>query len=581
MEGDKSPSNFKFLIMRKILIVLFIFYACTFCAQNHVKNYSFEDNLIPFNEFYTWHSASSFGYNFIDSLSNHWFSLYGSSFTFNKNYQERDVYKNIKTNSNHSRFYDICIDKPSFDKNSFAYLMSSFRSLDTIKFKPRFWIENTGNPDDSAVYWGNNSVILSNLNRPLTKDTTYIISYRLLSGEGIGKDRSRYNFINNFGVHFSVNNLGDSSIKPYNRLGYKVKGIKEVLQDTILDTTLNWRLVKREFKADSFYNYIYFGQFLDNRKNKFKISKTFFQDYGFWGGGEFTVSFAFFLDNIRLLPKWQYLDITPDINACEGDSVELKVFSGAGGYKWILSSLPNKVLSTLPSIKIKADTTSMFQVMSPYDTASIMVYVTKPVYDSISIISCGQYLWRGKWRSTAGVYKDTAMNNGVCKSFYTLNFKRTLNNKVTILDSIELRADQDSVSYQWYSCNPWTRLDGESKRTIKGSKGKTYAVVLNNGKGCIDTSNCISLGGSSIVSEEKLDWRVFPNPFQEAFRIVLDKIYHSIGVKLYNMNGQLILNEYFKKQSVLDIQNSSLPSGSYYLQIEAEGSSKFFNIQKE
>ena len=360
------------------------------------------------------------------------------------------------------------------------------------------------------------------------------------------------------------------------------------MTDTLLDTSYNWRIVEYKFKADSNYAYFILGRLLPYWKSKYYISKDVAKysegltnNLGEYVGQELDLFTS--LDDVRLLPIQQYLKVSKDTTICQtGDSAVLRVLSGEGPYQWRSSKNPTLILSSSDSIKIVVmDSTTKYEVFSPYDTASIMVYLHKPSYDSISVLNCGNMYWRGKWRNADGIYRDTGFTKFGCKAYYKLNFKRTLNNKVTILDSAELRADQDSVSYQWYYCNPWTRLDGESKRTIKGSKGKTYAVVLNNGKGCIDTSNCISLGGSSIVSEEKLDWRVFPNPFQEAFRIVLDKIYHSIGVKLSNMNGKLILKENFKNQSILNIQNSSLPSGSYYLQIEAEGSSKFFNIQKE
>ena len=381
-----------------------------------------------------------------------------------------------------------------------------------------------------------------------------------------------------FGIVFSTNNIQDLYFAP-NRRQYKIDNYRMEFQDTILDTTNRWRMIKVAFKSDSAYKYLNFAQFMDRKKfAKYKI-RCLNTLNGFLNNFELT--FPFYVDDVRLLPKWQYLDVSPDMNACEEDSVSLNVLSGFGSYKWILSSQPNNVLSTLSSLKIKVDTTSMFQVMSPFDTASIMVYITKPVYDSISITSCGKYFWRGKWRSAQGVYKDTVTNGGVCKSFYTLDFKRTLNNKITKLDSTELRADQDSVGYQWYSCNPWTKLNGEAQRTIKVSKSKSYAVVLNNGKGCIDTSDCISIGGSSIVSEKKIDWRVFPNPFQETFYIELDKIYHTCSVKLYDMTGKLVLNELIKNSSNYTIQTSSLSVGSYYLQVEAADAIKFYNLKKE
>jgi len=568
--------------MRKIItFISVVFGSLILIAQNNVKNSSFENNLIGYNEFYSWINSSSFAYNYIDSLSSQWNSLYSNSYSFNKSLLERDVYKNILTSSNNSSFFKLCNNKVLIHKNSFALLMPGYRSIDTVKFTPKFWVENTGNPNDSDIYWGYNPVIFSQLKNPLIKDTTYVISYRLLSGKGIGKNKNNYNFINNFGVHFSTVSLGDLSIRPHDRLTFKIKNINLTLQDTVIDTSLNWRLVTREFKADSSFNFIYFGQFLDKRKNKTIISKTFFQDYGFYNGGEFTVFFAFFLDDIRLLPKWQYLEVTPDITACAGDSIELKVLSGAGGYVWTQVNNPQQILSTQKSIKIKlADTNISYQVMSPYDTALIVVYVNKPIYDTMNVSSCGNYIWRSKLISASGTYRDSSTSASGCKNFYTLNLKRTINDKITKLDTTELRADQDSVSYQWYSCSPWTKLEGETKRSLKGTKDKSYAVVLNNGKGCIDTSDCVALGTSSIVAEEKLDWRVYPNPIVDELTIELDRLYDNISIKMFDVLGKLWIDRSLKNNTRFSISEISIPHGSYYLILEADGKSQFYNLRK-
>ena len=105
--------------------------------------------------------------------------------------------------------------------------------------------------------------------------------------------------------------------------------------------------------------------------------------------------------------------------------------------------------------------------------------------------------------------------------------------------------------------------------------------MLNNGKGCVDTSACISINGSSIVSEVKIDWRVFPNPFQEVFNIELDKIYNTVRVKLYDIYGKLIINETVKNTSRYALLNSKLSVGTYYLKVETESTSRFFNLKKE
>jgi hypothetical protein len=419
--------------------------------------------------------------------------------------------------------------------------------------------------------------IYQQLANPLKLDTTYIIAYRFKIGDsnriqGLEKE-TPVNILSNIGVRFSTY---QDSIKflPPDSIPYRTD-----LQDTVLDTSYKWRLIERSFKADSTYTSVAFTQFsIQNLKYK-----LYFVDTNSTTGipNVYGVDFETYIDDIRLLPLWQYLKVSNDTNICSGNTVSLRVVNGSGPYKWRLASQPSSILSTASSLNIKVDTTSMFQVMSPYDTASIMVYVYKPIYENSNIENCGIYLWRNRQLNTSGTYRDTSISTSGCKIYFTLNFKRFISDKLTKIDSTELKADQDSVSYQWYSCSPWTKLDAETKRTIKVSKNKTYAVVLNNGKGCIDTSECVSIGGSNINSYESLEWNVYPNPFKEAFSIELDKMYNSISVKLFDMTGKLILSECFKKLTSFNIQNSGLPKGSYYLQIDTESASKFYNLKKE
>ncbi len=432
-----------------------------------------------------------------------------------------------------------------------------------------------GYPVGSVIEYG----IYQKLTQTLKKDSWYIISYRYQMGfdkdedssGGINWDNGFYRaLISNFGVMF-VTDTPPLVIDYFRR---KEENYDPYLQDTILDTTFKWRLIERVYKADSNYNYIILSRFTNITKSKYRLNKDSFKP----GWSPFFVNQ---IDDVRLLSIDKYIRTNDDTILCLPDNVQLKVLSGLGPFKWRRANDPSNILSNTSILIAKVDSTTLFQVMSPYDTASIMVYLHKPVYDSINISSCGSYLWRGKLRSTTGVYKDT-VNTGSCMSYYTLYYKRILNNKVTILDSNYLKADQDSVSYQWFSCNPFTKLDGETKRTIKVSKDKSYAVVLNNGKGCIDTSDCIELYSSqlSVVRGQQV-WSVFPNPFSNEITIDLGKTYKTISIKVYDLTGRLISNHEQTKLSTFNFQLSTAPKGIYYLQIETETQNQFFNIRKE
>jgi len=546
--------------MKKRITFLFIIITYTLHTQNLIRNGDFEENVK--DSFYQDHILEPD--TAIRKFVKSWNSIYRNSYYINN--------RLIKGN-------------PLYDLER-AFYTKPFRGFGFILIKEGGGWFSKGKDSllidcpfpYSQMKCRGYGDVYQKLSKPLIIDSFYTIGFRFKMGDsnriqGL-EDRTPVNLVSNIGVDFSTNDTFNGYSGIPDSINHKVE-----LQDSILDSTYRWRLIERTIKADSFYKSISITQFrLSGLKYKIKFidpnSTTGLPDiYG--------VDFETYIDDIRLLPQWQYLKVSNDTSICSGNTVKLSVLSGAGSYKWRLASQPSSILSTAASLSIKVDTTSMYQVMSPYDTASIMVYVSRPINEVSNIVSCSSYMWRSKLLSASGTYRDSSISASGCKTYYTLNFKRTINDKITKLDTTELRADQDSVSYQWYSCSPWTKLEGETKRSLKGTKGKSYAVILNNGKGCIDTSDCVALGTSSIIAEEKLDWRVYPNPFQETFNIELDKIYNTINIKLYHITGQLIVKESVKYINSYDIHTSNLPSGLYYLQVETESASKFYNLRKE
>lgn len=542
--------------MKKLIIYSILFTTHLVSAQNLIRNGDFEEYLKSNHVTQTPTSPDTT----ISKYTRYWASLYGFNIYINNKLSFADFPSDIE----HLRYI-----KP-FRNNAFINVLQTYWytiGKDSLAIKCPFAY--------TQVYCRGYGGIYQKLASPLKVDTSYILSYRFKIGDSTripGMEKNPpVNILSNFGVRFSKHDtfiylLPDSI--PH----------RAELQDTILDTSYKWRLIERTFKADSAYTSAAFTQF---SLKSLKYRLYYVDTTGSTGiPNVYGVDFETYIDDIRLLPQWQYLKVSNDTTICSGSTVNLRVMNGSGPYKWRLASKPSSILSTTSSLSIKVDTTSMYQVMSPYDTASIMVYVTKPTYDSISMVSCGKYLWRGKWLSAAGVYKDTSISAGGCKFYYTLNFKRTLNNKVTKLDSTELKADQDSVSYQWYYCNPWTKLNGDTSSRLKGTKGKSYTVVLNNGKGCVDTSACISINGSSIVSEVKIDWRVFPNPLVDELTIELDRLYSHISAKVYDVSGKLMIDKTLKNNTRFTISVINIPHGSYYLILEADGKSQFYNLKK-
>lgn len=144
-----------------------------------------------------------------------------------------------------------------------------------------------------------------------------------------------------------------------------------------------------------------------------------------------------------------------------------------------------------------------------------------------------------------------------------------------------LIAIQDSVSYQWYYCNPWRIITNETKKTFTTTTKGSYAVVLDNGKGCRDTSDCIALNNSGFASTLNSINRIYPIPFTSNLTIDLDNYHKEVNIKIYDLTGRQILNNNYFNSKTIELDLKEISKGTYYLHIETENSSQFYNILKD
>ena len=214
-----------------------------------------------------------------------------------------------------------------------------------------------------------------------------------------------------------------------------------------------------------------------------------------------------------------------------------------------------------------------------FQTLNLTINQSKTI--ALNQFSCTSFKWNDSTYTQSGTYTRLFKTINQCDSIITLNLNIGLNDKINLTQGINYTAQQDSVSYQWFRCNPWRRITNETKKTFTTSTKGSYAVVLDNGKGCKDTSDCIALYSSGFATTSDAMTRIYPNPFTTDLTIELDKLYKKINIKIYDLTGRLILNNDYQNNSTFIINNSTLSKGTYYLQIETENNNQFYNILKD
>jgi hypothetical protein len=263
---------------------------------------------------------------------------------------------------------------------------------------------------------------------------------------------------------------------------------------------------------------------------------------------------------IKLSKNKTYRD-TVRSNSCDSFTINNTTYKNSGHY-----TFPYKTIYGCDSMHILALT------------------IHKSYFQGSKINSCKPYQWLDSLYTKTGKYQRKMKTVHQCDSIGELDLTIGLNNKVKLENGIHYTAHQDSVSYQWYRCNPWRRIVNETKKTFTTKTKGSYAVVLDNGKGCHDTSDCIELYSSALVTPAYSvvsPWLVYPNPFNEELTVELDRYYKEISVRIFDLTGRVILLESVENNSKLNINNSKLTKGIYYLQIETESQNQFFNIRKE
>ena len=251
---------------------------------------------------------------------------------------------------------------------------------------------------------------------------------------------------------------------------------------------------------------------------------------------------------------------------CIRQPISLSVFnSDATAYLWNTGQVSS-------NIAVQSKGTYSVQINHPCGTFRDSFYIQdtyKIKYDTTRITQCTGFKWFDSLYATSGDYQRVWKNNLGCDSFIRkLSLKIGLNDKVRLEQGIYFTALQDSVSYQWYSCNPWRKIANETKRKFTTTSKSTYAVVLDDGKGCKDTSDCIALYSSGLTPALHIEeWLVYPNPARNY--IFIESPTNNLKIiKLYDLLGQEILSvdvQYQNGKNQIDI--GQISNGLYIIKV--------------
>jgi len=188
-------------------------------------------------------------------------------------------------------------------------------------------------------------------------------------------------------------------------------------------------------------------------------------------------------------------------------------------------------------------------------------------------VACNSYIWIDGNTYTAST--DTAVQilttTSGCDSIVKLDLTiNSVSNVSATASGSTATADNPNGTYQWIDCdNSFSPIVGATNISYTTSKDGDYAVIITE-NGCVDTTDCVILIANALglESPESVNlFNLYPNPTHELFTIEFDAVQTVVEVTVSNVTGQLIHQQKFQNQSLLELAIQQL-AGIYFVTVK-------------
>ena len=141
-------------------------------------------------------------------------------------------------------------------------------------------------------------------------------------------------------------------------------------------------------------------------------------------------------------------------------------------------------------------------------------------------------------------------------------------NQTTIVQNgttLSVQEENNNFTYQWINCSTGNPIAGETSYTFDPTVSGSYALVVDNGVGCSDTSNCIS----STVGLHELNGQIlsiYPNPASTNIRLSVEQ---ADAIIIRDLNGKTVqeISNYMGGEIRLNV----LEAGAYLVEVNQNG----------
>ncbi|ASS47266.1 MAG: hypothetical protein A3D31_15585 [Candidatus Fluviicola riflensis] len=193
-----------------------------------------------------------------------------------------------------------------------------------------------------------------------------------------------------------------------------------------------------------------------------------------------------------------------------------------------------------------------------------------PVTSSSETVSaCDSYTWtaNGMNYTASGQYSHPMLSSAGCDSLVTLD--------LTIVPTPTANATDDGLGtltgsggspVQWINCTTNTPVAGATSATFSPTVNGTYAIVVGNGIGCSDTSDCLIVDYIGLNENSSLNAIIYPNPATDEVTIIFEG--SSAGLIVRDALGKIVQTQTIQNGEAISL--AGIQTGVYFFELTTD-----------
>ncbi len=125
-------------------------------------------------------------------------------------------------------------------------------------------------------------------------------------------------------------------------------------------------------------------------------------------------------------------------------------------------------------------------------------------------------------------------------------------------------------TFEWMNCADNSILVNETNTSFTATQNGSYAAVISM-LGCMDTTECVEIGGIGFEENVTIDFNVYPNPTQGNISINLSNASNAL-VEIIDSNGKIVTTKHINNTTnTFDL--SDFTNGIYFVKVKTNNTS--------